>query len=218
VSDTEALTPMADLAGRWGVTANTVSRRLAFLGIKPIRQGNFRFLTTDQLELAEALHQHVLSGKPQESFPRPDHVEGGLVARRAPQAGQVVGQVEQVAALVAAITAAQPTQPPDPLRCARALAEAAELGVPLSSTELAGVVGMSPATVSSWTDGHSPRPGFALQRQKAGAAVWWLVRRTDGHQPVTSPATSRAVGFLSEPTIAAGLQTVTINAVSLPRF
>jgi hypothetical protein len=62
------LTPMADLAARWGVTANTVSRRLAFLGIKPIRQGNFRFLPADQLEMAEALHQHISAGRPMADF------------------------------------------------------------------------------------------------------------------------------------------------------
>ena len=62
------LVPMTDLAGRWGVTPNTVSRRLSFLGIKPIRRGNFRFLTPEQLDLAEALHRHISIGKPMDEF------------------------------------------------------------------------------------------------------------------------------------------------------
>ena len=62
------LAAMADLADRWGVTPNTVSRRLSFLGIKPIRQGNYRFLDAEQLALAEQFQQHILSGKPMEAF------------------------------------------------------------------------------------------------------------------------------------------------------
>jgi len=211
---------MADLASRWGITANTVSRRLAFLGIKPIRQGNYRFITADQLALGDELQQHILSGKPMESFPRPDQAEGGLVARRVPAAGLVTPQVvpEHVGALVAAISAAMPQPTAEPLRVARALAEAAHLGVALSSAELAEVLGMSASTVSSWADGHQPRPGFTLQRQKVGAAVWWIVNRTDGRQPATSPATSRAVGFLSDAPIAASFQTVSVSAISLPAF
>ena len=194
--DAETLTPMADLGPRWGVTANTVSRRIAFLGIKPTRQGNFRFLTAEQLNLAEELNAHILSGKPQESFPRPDQPEGGLVARRAPQvAGLVAG--DQVAALAAALERLNP--PVDPLRLARALAEAADLGVPLSNQELAAVTGFSAGTVSGWKDGHSPRPGFNLRREKAGAAVWWTVERAPSSQaralPSTSHGTSRQVGF-----------------------
>ena len=197
--DAETLTPMADLGPRWGVTANTVSRRLAFLGIKPTRQGNFRYLTAEQLNLAEELNAHILSGKPQESFSRPDQPEGGLVARRAPQVAQVTGLVagDQVAALAAALERLNP--PVDPLRLARALAEAADLGVPLSNQELAGVTGFSAGTVSGWKDGHSPRPGFNLRRQKAGAAVWWTVERATSSQaralPSTSHGTSRQVGF-----------------------
>ena len=53
------LTPMAELAGRWGVTANTVSRRLAFLGIKPIRQGNLRFIPAQHLHMGDALNEHL---------------------------------------------------------------------------------------------------------------------------------------------------------------
>jgi hypothetical protein len=193
---TETLTPMAELGPRWGVTANTVSRRLAFLGIKPIRQGNFRFLTAEQLNLTEELNAHILSGKPQESFPRPDQPEGGLVARRAPQVAGLVAD-DQVAALAAALERLNP--PVDPLRLARALAEASDLGVPLSNKELGEVTGFSAGTVSGWKEGHSPRPGFSLHREKAGASVWWTVKRATGGQakalPSTSPGTSRQVGF-----------------------
>jgi len=62
------LVPMADLAARWGITANTVSRRLSFLGIKPIRQGNYRFITAEQLALGDDLQRHILNGKPMELF------------------------------------------------------------------------------------------------------------------------------------------------------
>lgn len=206
MTTSEALTPMADLAGRWGITANTVSRRLSFLGIKPIRQGNYRFLDPEQLALAEQLQQHILSGKPMEDFPRPNS-EGRLVTRQVEPSGLVAPQV--TAADLATALATALTPPADPLRRARALAEAAELGVPLSSPELAEVLGMSPATVSSWPDGHSPRPGFTLHRQKLGAAVWWTVDRQGTGTPVQAiaSASGRTVGFAS---------CLTVEAVCLP--
>jgi hypothetical protein len=60
--------PMASLATRWGITANTVSRRLAFLGIKPERQGNLRYITAEQLAQGDALQRHIVRGKPMELF------------------------------------------------------------------------------------------------------------------------------------------------------
>ena len=214
MADADTLTPMADLASRWGVTANTVSRRLAFLGLKPIRQGNLRFITAEQLSEGDALQDHIVSGKPMEAFPRVDQAEGGLVARRVTPSAQVTGLVpaDQLAGILAAL-AGQQQPPADPLRSARALAEAASLGVPLSSVELAGVLGMSAATVSSWADGHSPRPGFTLRRQKAGVGVWWLVERPGQIVPVdirsTSHATSRTVGFA---------QVFDVQAITLPNW
>jgi len=205
----DTLTPMAELATRWGITANTVSRRLAFLGIKPERQGNLRYITAEQLAQGDALQGHIVSGKPMELFPRADQSEGGLVARRVSGNGLVAGQVGQMAALAAAVAAAVPTAPVDPLRRAKALAEAAELGVPLSSLELAEVLGMSPATVSSWPDGHSPRPGFTLRREKAGAAVWWTVERQGAPISNVRAIGGRTVGFGS---------CLTVEAVALPYF
>ena len=210
----DTLTPMAELASRWGITANTVSRRLAFLGIKPERQGNLRYITAEQLALGDDLQSHIVSGKPMELFPRADQPEGGLVTRRVSGSGLVTGQVEQMAAMAAAMAAAMPAAPVDPLRRAKALAEAAELGVALSSMELAEVLGMSPATVSSWADGHQPRPGFKLLRckQKPGGAVWWVVQRDGATASITAiagAASGRSVGFGA---------CLTGEAVSLPCF
>jgi hypothetical protein len=210
----DTLTPMAELASRWGITANTVSRRLAFLGIKPERQGNLRYITAEQLALGDDLQSHIVSGKPMELFPRADQPEGGLVTRRVSGSGLVTGQVEQMAAMAAAMAAAMPVAPVDPLRRAKALSEAAELGVALSSLELAEVLGMSPATVSSWPDGHQPRPGFKLLRckQKPGGAVWWVVQRdgaTASIRAIAGAASGRSVGFGA---------CLTVEAVSLPCF
>ncbi len=213
----DTLTPMAELASKWGVTPNTVSRRLAFLGIRPERQGNLRYITADQLALGDELQHHITSGKPMELFRIVNKPEGGLVTRRVKEGGLVTGQVEQMAAMAAAMAALMPAAPVDPLRRAKAIAEAAELKVALSSPELAEVLGMSPATVSSWADGHSPRPGFTLRREKAGAAVWWTVeRQSDTVSNVHAFASSRpnspggrSVGFNSY---------LTVEAVALPYF
>jgi len=188
VANAEALTPMADLAGRWGVTANTVSRRLAFLGIKPIRQGNYRYLTPDQLDLAEQLHQHILSGKPQDSFPRPEaDGQTGLVPRQVPRGGLVPRQVSEPLIF-------QPA--PDPLARARGLAEAADRALVLTNDELEalGVKG-----ASGWREDKDAY-GYRFRRHKQGRIVLWTVERALGSPAVlpastTSHATSRSVGF-----------------------
>lgn len=208
-AESEALVPMADLSERWAVTANTVSRRLSYLGIKPIRQGNYRFLTPEQLEVAQALHDHILSGKPQDTFPV---AESGLVTRQVKSGSQVTRQVaglEQLAAMIAERSAEQQS-PSDPLKVARALVEAAELGVALNTRELAEALGFSPETVGSWKDGHSPRPGFTLHRQKAGNTVWWTVIRESNEASVkVLPSADKRpqVGFGA---------CFTVDAVSLP--
>jgi hypothetical protein len=217
--DSETFTPMADLATRWGVTPNTVSRRLAFLCIKPERQGNYRFITAEQLQLADNLHSHILSGKPMEQFPRPDQPEGGLVARQVRGGGQVAGQVEQVAALAAALVAAMPTPPADPLQRARGLAEAADAALVLTTSDLAQLLGQG---VGAWRDGHLAY-GYQFNRHQQGRQVLWTVARAlasgtsraTSPTPAASPATSRAVGFLADPGPQAA---ITVHAISLPSF
>ena len=196
---------MVELASRWGVTANTVSRRIAYLGIKPIRQGNFRYLTAADLELAEQLQQHVLSGKPMEAFPRPDGETSAMVRQKEKD--------DPTAALVAAM-AAQLRPPTDPLIAARRLKEAADLGVWLSNAEMAETLSVADTTMRGYADGHSPRPDFKLERQKDGSgALWWRVVHLAGTISAL-PATSRRVGFSGA--IEASYET--LNSVALPYF
>jgi len=204
---------MADLAGTWAVTANTVSRRLAYLGIKPIRQGNYRYITAEQLEQANALHDHIVKGKPMETFPRAD-AEASSVVRRLTYNP---ARDDQAMAIVAAM-AAKMAPAPDPLLQARRLKEAADLGVWLTNAELAAVLGVAESTLRDKSQDYSPRPGFMLERKQdsKGGAIWWRVRQeTSGVASlVTGGVTSRSVGFGA---IEASYRTISASVV-LPVF
>ena len=165
-AEAEALIPMAELSDRWAVTPNTVSRRLAFLGIKPIRQGNYRFLKPEQVERAQALHEHILSGKPQDTFPRPDG-DSSQVVRHVASSGQVAAQVEMAAAL----------QPPsDPLKRAKGLAEAADHQLVLTTDEL---VALGVKGVDGFADGDEAF-GYRFSKHRQRNRTLWTVERCIG--------------------------------------
>jgi hypothetical protein len=210
---------IADLERRWGISRNALKARAKALGIELIRKGpTLTVWPGNQVADGDRLDSHCKAGGSLASFP-------GAVSVT-PQASSDSSQLavtpglsltpqdgSQLALLAAAVAAAMPSAPVDPLRRAKALAEAAELGVALSSHELAEVLGMSPATVSSWPTGHQPRPGFKLLRckQKPGGAVWWMVERDGDTSPISNVRAigGRTVGFGS---------CLTVEAVALPYF
>jgi len=203
---------IADLERRWGISRNALKARAKALGIELQRKGPT--LTTwpgDRVADGDRLDAHCKEGGSLASFPGAVSVtpQASSDSSHLAVTPQGVTDGSQLAVLAAAVAAAMPTAPIDPLRRAKALAEAAELGVALSSVELAEVVGMSPATVSSWPDGHSPRPGFTLRREKAGAAVWWMVERQGAPISNVRAIGGRTVGFGS---------CLTVEAVALPYF
>jgi hypothetical protein len=209
---------IADLERRWGISRNALKARAKALGIELIRKGpTLTVWPGNQVADGDRLDSHCKAGGSLASFPgavsvTPQAISDGSQLAVTPGLSLTPQDGSQLALLAAAVAAAMPTAPVDPLRRAKALAEAAELGVALSSPELADVVGMSPATVSSWPDGHSPRPGFTLRREKAGAAVWWMVERDGDTTPMKSLSAvgaSRTVGFGS---------CLTVEAVALPCF
>ena len=76
---------------------------------------------------------------------------------------------------------ARPSQTPEPKReplaIPRALAEAADLDVPLSNAEMAAVLGLSGTELDKSWDGDSPRPGFVLNRLEHRRRIFWTVKR-----------------------------------------
>ena len=205
---------IADLERRWGISRNALKARAKALGIELQRKGPT--LTTwpgDRVSDGDRLHAHCKEGGSLASFPGAVSVtpQASSDSSQLAVTPQGVTDGSQLAVLAAAVAAAMPTAPVDPLRRAKALAEAAELGVALSSPELAEVLGMSPATVSSWPTGHQPRPGFKLLRckQKPGGAVWWMVERDGDTSPISNVRAigGRTVGFGS---------CLTVEAVALP--
>ena len=196
----DALEALADLTlgecgQRWGVNSrNSVKARAAALGVELRRESSTRTVwPAEHLALGDELAEHLkkpkgtLANFGRSVTPPTDSTEGGGVLAMEPRRGRSVasggpsltvptGGTDGLMALAQMAMALRP--PADPLAVARGLQEAAEMGAWLSTRELADLVGFSPSTVRGWGDGHSPRPGFLLQR-KADRGVWWKVV-TDG--------------------------------------
>lgn len=186
--------PLADCCARWGVASrNSIKARAAALGVELIRESSTRTVwPAEFVPLGDELAEHLKAkGATLANFPGSvpaltagsDGSDGLSVM--APAAGSDRGKrsaltapaagSDTLAALAALAAALQPQTPTDPLAVARGLAEAAELGAWLSTAELAGVLGVAAGTPRNWESGHSPRPGFELERRKDGASVWWRV-------------------------------------------
>ena len=159
------------------------------------------FLTAEHLERIEPLAQQFRDGVTLRDVERMIKDSPGSSRTEPDRAGlsRTIPDGSPMEALAAALARIAPQPPPaDPLRVARLLQEAATLGAWLSGAELAQLLGMSPSTITRLGDGHSPRPGFRLERQqpRPGAPVWWRVVAADGStRPLPSLAAARRVGF-----------------------
>lgn len=158
------------------------------------------FLTAEHLEQIEPFAQQLRDGVTLRDVERMIQDGPGLSRTEPDSTGlsRIVPDGSPVEALAVALARIAPAPPPaDPLRVARLLQEAASLGAWLSGAELAQLLGMSPSTITRMGDGHSPRPGFRLERQqeRPGALVWWRVVAADGSRPVPAIGAGRRVGF-----------------------
>ena len=95
------------------------------------------------------------------------------------------GEAREESAIVPAPSAAVVPAPSEtvpvklePLATPRALAEAADLGVPLSNAEMAALLGYTSGEVDEMWDNDCPRPGFVLRRSVHRRKVFWTVERT----------------------------------------
>ncbi|MXW40281.1 MAG: hypothetical protein F4Z75_03850 [Synechococcus sp. SB0668_bin_15] len=180
MEDAEPLVSQAELARHWGVTPRTVSRRLAFLGITPLRRGRCRCLTPEQAALAERFHRHLNQGKDSSSFNLGSHdaLDAQVVPARQPTPPISGHDLElapqQLATMATAFLARLTTLPQvDPLQRARGLAEAADARLVLTTKELTAVLGHG---ITGWRDSRDDY-GFHFTRHKQQGKVLWTVER-----------------------------------------
>ena len=189
---------LAQCCERWGVASrNSIKARAAALGVELIRESSTRTIwPAAYVALGDELADHLtgkratLANFPGSVMASGDGSDGGEgLSVMAPTAGShkrngklsavmaASDGSDTITALAALAAALQQKPTPDPLVVARGLAEAADLGAWLTTAELAALLGVAAGTPRGWESGHSPRPGFELERRKDGASVWWLVTR-----------------------------------------
>jgi hypothetical protein len=195
--------PIRDLEARWGISRNALKSRAAALGVDLIRVSS-----TDTrwpaayVDLGDQLHHHLQAGGTLKDFPGSKPVTASTAATTASSSKAITkaGDVEALAAVVAAaLTQASFLPAADPLQRAKALAEAADNGLVLTTDELQalGVKG-----VDGFADGDLAY-GYVFCKHNQRNRTLWTVERaiaarpvTDGSVPALTPSKAeKRVGF-----------------------
>jgi hypothetical protein len=175
--------PIRELEARWGITRNALKSRAAALGVELVRVSS-----TDTrwpvafVDLADDLHEHLQRGGTLKDFPGSKaSVTGssGAISATKKPSGAAAEDLALALAKAMGNTLSLPTA--DPLRRAKALAEAADNALVLTSDELSaiGVRG-----VDGFADGDLAY-GYAFSKHQQRNRVLWTVERVIGKKPVT---------------------------------
>ena len=205
--------PLRDLEQRWGLSRNGLKARARALGVELRRvSSTLTTWTGAYIDLGDQLDDHLKAGKPMGTFPAlaPASESSAIAKHKA-------GDLEGVALAIAKAmgnTLSLPVPPVDPLRRARALAEAADHGLVITSDEL---VALGVKGVKDFANGDEAY-GYCFTRHEQRNRVLWTIARTIG-KPATA---SNATAVTSRPSIGFGAieaQFKTLSTiVELPKF
>jgi hypothetical protein len=211
-------TPLRELEQRWKLSRNGLKARARALGVELERVSSTLTLWPgDFVELGDRLNDHLKAGQPMGTFPglAPAGSAGSAI-KKASAAPAPDALAVAIAQAVAATAVSLPgSASVDPLRRARALAEAADNALVLTSDELSalGVRG-----VDRFADGDEAY-GYRFHKHQQRGRTLWTLARTIGKAAGTASATaltaSRPVGFAGA--IEARCQTL-FSSVELPFF
>jgi len=151
------------------------------------------FLSNEDLELLNPLAQQMASGltlteiKKKVTVPN-NPASSEMVVQNNPGSSELsIPQLEILTTALQSWVASQPAllqggPIASPLEQARAIKEAAQLGVPLTNQEMANVLGRSEMKPNM--HGTEPRPGFRLERQEHNGKPFWTVLDLSGSSQV----------------------------------
>ena len=170
--------PVSELQHRYKIVRSAVYTRARALNIKPEKQGGRAYVNGEQLQLLDALDEHIEKGGTTSEFvesradDRQQHLSSGQVEKSLGQAEQftiteqhsaLAGLIEAIASRLMPMIASQLKPASDPLASLRGLEEAYRNRWLLSTSELAQRLKVSPKTVRGYGDPFEDA-GFVFTR------------------------------------------------------
>lgn len=195
--------PIRELEARWGISRNALKSRAAALGVELIRVSSTDTRwPADYIDLADQLHAHLQTGAAMRDFAGAKPVTASTAATTAKLAKVESHEAlaATVAAVLAATTSSLPVAAADPLRRAKALAEAADNALVLTTDEL---VALGVKGIDGFADGDMAY-GYQWHRHSQRNRTLWTVERaiaarepgTAGSQSaLTAAKEGKRVGF-----------------------
>jgi hypothetical protein len=212
---------LQDCCERWGVNSrNSVKARAAALGVELRRESSTRTVwPREDVPLGDELHEHLQSGGTLRDFPGalPQQAKSAAISTsKSVSVTSSAAASDAIAlALMQLLQQQSPSSSAGPLARARAMAEAADERLPLTTSELAEVVGLDQEELANLKAG-TVLYGFRLDRigtrpakGKPDRRAWLLARVSDASDeqgegvtaisalPAVTAAGKRAPGFVA---------------------
>lgn len=169
--------PITQLPSRYGIARSNLYTRLKDLGIEPEKQGKKAFVNAEQLQLLDALHEHIQKGGVTSEFLKnidnaciqPERALAKLPTEQIPlfEPTTFVAVVESIVKRLLPSTGSR-------LSYLRELEEAYEKGWLLSTSEVADLLKLSPKTIAAYGQEFEDA-GFVFTRvgiRKGGEIAW----------------------------------------------
>ena len=181
--------PLSQLPSRYGIARSALYTRLKDLKIEPSKEGKKAYVSAEQLQLLDELHDHINKGgttgeflkQREESYHPSPLVENNLALSADRQAEMTVTGTSALVAVVEAIVKRLIPSSGSRLSYLRELEEAYERGWLLSTSEVADLLGLSPKTVTSYGRQFEDA-GFVFTRagtRKRGEIAWAIEKHSE---------------------------------------
>ena len=183
--------PVSQLQSRFSLGKQAVYNRLQQLGIKPFKEGNRSYITADQLQLLDQLHEHINQGGTMAEFKKSstvdkaqspvdivespvDIVETGMTKSAANNLELMV----QVVSTGVEKAIASSVQAKSPLWYMGELKRATDEGWLLTTKEVQELIGVKPRTTKGSNTYTRGSFSFVKSGKIGGQTAWKVVKHT----------------------------------------
>lgn len=170
--------PVSELQSRFNLGKQAVYNRLDALDIKPFKSGNRAYITADQLQLLDRIHEHLIQGGTMADF-QPSQRSKSPLDTLDSSSGLLDNNLEVLVKLIAGaasqtIASTIPTR--SPLWYMSELEEAQTQGWLLTTSEIQKLIGVKPTTAKGTSTYQRGSFSF-VKAGKIGTQTAWKVTK-----------------------------------------